>query len=197
MNTSTGEDINKASLSTDDALIPGELPSDNNGAIILPGSLFGRVDKDDIGAFFGVYDNTNLFPVGVENRAEDGKNSTVLTQTGSYILTATVGKDGTAFEKLQEPVSVTLKLTVNETVSFFLVKFPSCRESSIVAYTSLLFPDQKGVSHGTLTSRTGHHKAVTLKSVKIDSWQLALVTTLLISAFLWYVKQPSSLESSL
>lgn len=117
----TGEDIAKASFSTDDVLMPGELPLEKNGAIILPGSLFGQVDdhEDDIGAFFGVYNNSNLFPVGVENRAEDGKNSTVLTQTGSYILTATVGKDSTAFEKLQERVSVTLRLTVNETVSFF------------------------------------------------------------------------------
>ena len=113
---SSGEDINEAKLGTSDSLTPGELASDKVGAIILPRSLFGRVESNETGAFFGAYENTNLFPVGGANADKDN-NSTRVTQTGSFILTATVGMDSLVFERLGEPVSVTLNLNINESVS--------------------------------------------------------------------------------
>ena len=95
----------------------GDLLSQHNAAIILPRSLFGSIDKvSSIGTVFGLYDNTNLFPVGGRNNDTDA-DATTLTQTGSQILSATVGNDSIELENLVEPVSVTLRLNINDTVS--------------------------------------------------------------------------------
>ena len=107
-------------LGSGDQISSGELFSRQNAAIVLPGSLFQHISMlSNVGAVFGIYDNTNLFPVG-ENLAApaavDG-NATKLTMTGSQILSATVGNDGAKLVNLPDPVSVTLRLNTNNTVS--------------------------------------------------------------------------------
>ena len=103
----------KAIEGTDKDAVPGKLPSDKDGSIILPGSLFEQLDdQQETGAFFGIYNSTTLFPVGGGKTAVDR-----LTQTGSYVITATVGDDSVKINNLREPVTVTLRLQLNETVS--------------------------------------------------------------------------------
>ena len=90
----------------------GELPSHQNAAIVLPGSLFERIKLPTVGAVFGFYETTNLFPVaGVDY------NDTIVKETGSHILSATVGNASINLENLREPVSVTLRLNVSDFVS--------------------------------------------------------------------------------
>ena len=93
----------------------GELPSQQNAAIILPVSLFEDIKLPSVGAVFGIYESTNLFPV-----AGTDYNETIVTETGSQILSATVGNDSIDLENLHEPVSVTLRLNINDTVSAYL-----------------------------------------------------------------------------
>ena len=93
----------------------GELPSHHNAAIVLPGSLFKRINLPNVGAVFGIYETTNLFPV-----AGADYNETVVTETGSQILSATVGNGSINLDNLREPVSVTLRLNISDSVSKYL-----------------------------------------------------------------------------
>ena len=112
-----GDDINGAMLGSGDQVTLGELSSQQNAAIVLPGSLFGRISQlSSVGTVFGIYENTNLFPVGGRNAASDD-NETIVTEIGSQILSATVGNDSKNLENLHKPVSVTLRLNINDTVS--------------------------------------------------------------------------------
>lgn len=112
-----GNDVDGAMLGSGNEVTSGELPSQQNAAIILPGPLFKRISNlSSVGTVFGIYENTNLFPVGGRNAASDG-NETIVTETSSQILSATVGNDSVNLKNLREPVSVTLRLNINDTVS--------------------------------------------------------------------------------
>ena len=91
---------------------PGEPSSQQNAAIILPGSLFEHINQPTVGAVFGVYESTNLFPV-----AGTDYNDTIVTEVGTHILSATVGNTSIHLDDLSEPVTVTLRLNINDSVS--------------------------------------------------------------------------------
>lgn len=99
-------------LGSENQVRPGELPSQQNAAIILPGSLFERINQPTVGAVFGVYESTNLFPVGGMDY-----NDTIVTEVGTQILSATVGNTNVNLDDLSEPVTVTLRLNINDSVS--------------------------------------------------------------------------------
>jgi hypothetical protein len=110
-----GADINEAMLGSGDQVMPGKLPSQQNAAIVLPGSLFERINLPTVGAVFGVYESANLFPV-----AGADYNDTIVTEVGSQILSATVGNTSINLDDLREPVSVTLRLNINDSVSIHI-----------------------------------------------------------------------------
>ena len=73
-------------------VIPGHLFPEQNAAISLPASLFNSistVDMNNVGMFFGLYENATLFPVGRESST---KSKTSHTQVCSGVLAATVGQ---------------------------------------------------------------------------------------------------------
>ena len=107
-----GADVNKTVLGSGNQVRPGELSSQQNAAIILPGSLFKRINQPTVGAVFGVYEGTNLFPV-----AGTDYNDTIVTEVGTRILSATVGNTSIHLDDLSEPVTVTLRLNINDSVS--------------------------------------------------------------------------------
>ena len=114
----TGDDVNSAILGSGNQVTSGELPSQHNVAIVLPGSLFEHnniIKLPSVGTVFGIYESTNLFPV-----AGTDYNDTIVTETGSQILSAIVGNGSINLENLREPVSVTLRLNINDTVSTYL-----------------------------------------------------------------------------
>ena len=108
-----GADVNKTVLGSGNQVRPGELSSQQNAAIVLPGSLFKRIiNQPTVGAVFGVYESTNLFPV-----AGTDYNDTIVTEVGTQILSATVGNTSIHLDDLSEPVTVTLRLNINDSVS--------------------------------------------------------------------------------
>lgn len=167
----------RALLGSEHEASPGELPSEKDASIILPRSLFARADgRSDIGSFFGLYNNTNLFPVG-GGYADGGINATTVTQTHSPILSATVGDDRVNLENLDEPVIVTLRLdfydSVSQTESFSIAQYYGC----CMCCRNSLSLVQRSASLGTLKFKTGITKDVQQKSVKIDNLLLVHVTT--------------------
>ena len=108
-----GADVNKTVLGSGNQVRPGELSSQQNAAIILPGSLFKRINQPTVGAVFGVYESTNLFPIAKTNYNHD----TIVTEVGTHILSATVGNTSIHLDDLSEPVTVTLRLNMNDSVS--------------------------------------------------------------------------------
>ena len=107
-----GADVNETVLGSGNQVRPGELSSQQNAAIVLPGSLFKRINQPTVGAVFGVYESTNLFPV-----AGTDYNDSIVTEVGTHILSATVGNTTAHLDDLTEPVTVTLRLNINDSVS--------------------------------------------------------------------------------
>ena len=89
----------------------GELPSQFNGAVGLPASLFERIDdRPNIGLFFAFYESPSLFPVGGDT---DTPSSLTRNRVGSQVLAATVGS-GIKFQNLSEDVTIAFRLQVPE-----------------------------------------------------------------------------------
>ena len=90
---------------------PGQLSAQQSAAISLPASLFEQIeDRPNVGVFFALYEMPTLFPVGGES---DRLMLPVQTAVGSDIIAATVGP-GINFQNLDEPVTIVLRLQVDE-----------------------------------------------------------------------------------
>lgn len=96
--------------------------ADNQVAsIALPPNLFQEItDRTQVGVFFGLYNESTLFPV----RTREDVASAVPDRTtivGSPIIAATVGP-GLSFNNLQPPVEVNLRIPteINGSVSLEL-----------------------------------------------------------------------------
>lgn len=104
---------NDTVLAPGDEVVPGQLLPMQVAAISLPASLFQLIDnRTNIGVFFALYDSSILFPVnGGGNINSDLPRRTEVV--GSRVLAATVGP-GLNFEKLEDPITIILRLQTTE-----------------------------------------------------------------------------------
>ena len=79
--------------------------------VSLPASLFQRInDSPNVGMFYGVYNNSILFPVSVRENTTAERQ----TQVISNVVAVTVGQNNLTFE---DPVVITLRLQKEGMVS--------------------------------------------------------------------------------
>ena len=98
-------------LGFEDEVQPGQLPSQFDAAISLPATLFQRInDRLNVGIYFAHYEIPSLFPVAGESGGSSLPRQTIVS---SDIIAATVGT-GLDFENLVDPVTVLLRLQVDE-----------------------------------------------------------------------------------
>ena len=92
-------------------VMPGQLETQQDAAINLPGSLFGMIqDRTNVGVFFALYNTSVLFPY---RGSDTSSNTDIQTEVGSRVLAATVGP-GINFQNLQDPVIIVLRLNIME-----------------------------------------------------------------------------------
>ena len=135
--------------------------------INLPDSLFERINNpDDVGIFFALYNTPILFPVGEQSATNNTTSVETETRVGSLVAASSVGPDiASTFDNLEDNVTVILELQTEEGVRAMGITVMivgdciyMCRFFGLV---------QRGVSLGTLTFKTGPHKAVLPLLVKM------------------------------
>ena len=101
---------NEFEIEDEDQVKPGQLTSKQDAAISLPASLFQSItDREDVGIFFALYNESTLFPV----KGERNRSIIRRPEVGSRVLAATVGPD-LNFENLEDNVTVVLRLVTQE-----------------------------------------------------------------------------------
>ena len=107
-------DNNKPDLGPGNQVTPGQLLPQQDVAISLNASLFELIDdRDNVGIFFALYDNSTLFPV--DGGSNINSNKPRQTEVGSRVLAATVGP-GLNFQNLDDPVIIVLRIVTEQNV---------------------------------------------------------------------------------
>ena len=108
-----GDSTSEAMVGPEGQVMAGQLPPAQNAAIRLPASLFKRIDdRDDVGIFFALYDNSTLFPVDGGSNVNNDIDIPIRTEVGSHVLAATVGP-GLDFPDLTDNIIIVFRLVKN------------------------------------------------------------------------------------
>ena len=106
-------DNNKPDLGPGNQVTPGQLLPQQDVAISLNASLFELIDdRDDVGIFFALYDNSTLFPVDGGSNVNNDIDIPIRTEVGSHVLAATVGP-GLDFPDLTDNIIIVFRLVKN------------------------------------------------------------------------------------
>ena len=150
-------------------MTPLQLSSEQDAAINLPQSVFQQInDSENVGVFFGRYEAATLFPVDRGNIASSVRRQ---AQVCSRVLAATIGQN-VSIQNLEEPVTVLLRLQSKEgMVRQSKVQQIRCvmLKQAIKPHCSSLHLVQRDVSVGTLTFKTGLHRAAIQLLEKTES----------------------------
>ena len=93
-------------------LLKSELLPGQRAALSLPPTIFQRFnDSANVGAFYGIYETVNLFPI--QNVRTANESSTRQTRVCSTVLTATVGND-VEIENITENVQIAFRLQTKD-----------------------------------------------------------------------------------